>query len=142
MIHKANVLELGGSHLFCCVHSVIHQIQYSHLVEWMERYHLDTGQGVCNRLQEEIADRLFPPCIQLRLTYDRDPTMWTSRQNVVLVVNSLLPHTEPITFPLQVKIPDNTFPLQVKIPGNGKRATYSNIVMHMYGKSDYHLMMS
>ena len=60
----------------------------------------------CNRMEEEITSRLFPPCIQLRLAYNADPRNWTSTQMVELVVNSVMsPDHESIRFPLQVKVP-------------------------------------
>ena len=82
------------------------QIKCSQMCEWLERYHTGTEQH-CTRLQDEIESRLFPPCIQLRLTYAKDPTTWTSRQNVSLVVKRIMAPTEHIPFLLQVKVPDN-----------------------------------
>ena len=76
------------------------------MCEWLERYHTGTMQQHCTRLEEQIKLRLFPPCIQLRLTYAKDPTMWTCNQNVFLLVKSIMAPTDYIQFPLQVKIPD------------------------------------
>ena len=67
---------------------------------------MDTMQH-CTRLQEQIEFRLFPPCIQLRLTYAKDPTMWTSKQNLFLVVKSITAPSDHIQFLLQVKVPGN-----------------------------------
>ena len=76
------------------------------MCEWLEKYHTDTEQH-CIRLRDEIESRLFPPCIQLRLTYAKDPATWTSKQNVSLVVRRIMAPTDDIQFPIQVKVPDN-----------------------------------
>ena len=61
----------------------------------------------CTTLVEEIEWRSFPPCILLRLRYDVDPTMWTSKQNVLLIVKDIMDPTDHIQYPLQVKVPGN-----------------------------------
>lgn len=114
-LHGANVriaLELI-LHICYLYHPFTMQIKCSQMCEWLEKYHTCTEQH-CTRLQDEIESRLFPPCIQLRLTYAKDPTAWTSRQSVSLVVKRIMAPTDHIQFPLQVKV-----------PGNGKRWKYT-----------------
>ena len=110
-----------------------YQIKCSQMCEWLERYHRGTEQH-CTRLQDEIESRLFPPCIQLRLTYAKDPTTWTSRQNVSLVVKRIMAPTDPIQFPIQVKAPDSDL--------NGKKWKHTassgmSIVETVSGCGDY-----
>ena len=92
------------------------------MLEWMERYHRHLRDH-CNRLQEEITTRLFPPCIQLRLRYNGDPRNWTSTQQVVLKVKRSM-STSPTE--------DIQFLQEVQVPGHGKEMNMQPVPASFY----------